>query len=334
MVLNGSPLGKEKSRMRSRKRLALFILFTALFAVFSFVSVSFASSFDKIQLTGEVRIKGDLKVGNVLTADLSGVFPAEATFETSWIVDGTVRVSKAASFRLTQADQGKSVSVRIDGTGEYEGKLVSDPEKIGIEHGADDPVFSVGDVIAFSGEKIAVPIYASIEKEIAVLVLTPVVPPGFVIERVENGNVFSSCNYEKNIVLDGGNKDGLAVTLFITPPQNVSAGVYPLVLNVWDCVNMMEKTVVVKTENGSLTFTSPGDANGDGSVTALDLIRLKKYLASTDATSGSSDMTVGVGADADGDGAVDAQDLARLKRYFAEFDVISGSSPVLLGKEN
>ncbi len=63
---------------------------------------------------------------------------------------------------------------------------------------------------------------------------------------------------------------------------------------------------------GGITVYSilPGDINGDGDVNALDLIRLKKYIA--------DDTTVIVGnGDVNGDGDVNLLDLIRLKKYLA-----------------
>ena len=55
----------------------------------------------------------------------------------------------------------------------------------------------------------------------------------------------------------------------------------------------------------------PGDVNGDGEVSAFDLLRLKKLLA------GGSVSTDASAADVNGDGTVDAFDLLRLKKYLA-----------------
>ncbi len=67
-----------------------------------------------------------------------------------------------------------------------------------------------------------------------------------------------------------------------------------------------------------------GDANGDGFVTAADIVRLKNHLAGTG-------VTLSPGADANGDGTVDSLDVVRLKRFFAEYDYKSGTSSVKLG---
>ena len=52
----------------------------------------------------------------------------------------------------------------------------------------------------------------------------------------------------------------------------------------------------------------PGDLNGDGSVNALDLIRLKKYLLG-------ESVTLCCSGDLNGDGSVNTLDLIRLKKY-------------------
>lgn len=70
-----------------------------------------------------------------------------------------------------------------------------------------------------------------------------------------------------------------------------------------------------------------GDANGDGNVTASDVVRLKRHLAAEDGA-----LYIDDGADANGDSVIDALDVVRLKRFFAEYDYSSGASSVKLGK--
>ena len=74
-----------------------------------------------------------------------------------------------------------------------------------------------------------------------------------------------------------------------------------------------------------------GDANGDGAIDNKDLVRIKKYIASYDWDTGTSDVEVGAGADATGDGEIDNKDLVRLKKYIAAFDWDTGTSSVILG---
>ena len=76
-----------------------------------------------------------------------------------------------------------------------------------------------------------------------------------------------------------------------------------------------------------------GDANGDGKIDGRDIIRLRKYLASYDSETGTSDVVIGLGADCNGDGKIDGRDLIRLRKYLASYDEDTGTSPVTLGPE-
>lgn len=78
--------------------------------------------------------------------------------------------------------------------------------------------------------------------------------------------------------------------------------------------------------------TVDGDANGDWKVTALDIVRLKKYLAVKGELTYGLQVAISISADANGDGVIDSLDVVRLKRYFAEYDPVAGNSPVKLGK--
>ncbi len=75
-----------------------------------------------------------------------------------------------------------------------------------------------------------------------------------------------------------------------------------------------------------------GDADDDGTVSALDVVRLKRYFAEYDHTTEKSTVTIAPGADANGDGRITALDVVRLKKYLASRDSETGNSPVPLGK--
>ena len=66
----------------------------------------------------------------------------------------------------------------------------------------------------------------------------------------------------------------------------------------------------VKTESHT-----PGDINGDGSVTNKDVIRLQKYLKDSTTTVNAAAL------DVNGDGKVNNKDLIRLTRWLKYHDV-------------
>lgn len=84
-----------------------------------------------------------------------------------------------------------------------------------------------------------------------------------------------------------------------------------------DIANHMEETKHPAVEAGKVTVCSvlPGDLTGDGSVNALDLLRLKRHLAG-------ENVELATSADLTGDGSVNALDLLRLKRHLAGEDVV------------
>ena len=91
-----------------------------------------------------------------------------------------------------------------------------------------------------------------------------------------------------------------------------------------------------------ITFASPsnpvgtvyGDANGDGTVDGMDVIRLKKYLANYNYETNTSNVEVATGADANGDGILDGLDVIRLKKYLANYNYETGESTIPLGPQH
>ena len=84
----------------------------------------------------------------------------------------------------------------------------------------------------------------------------------------------------------------------------------------------LTKFDVVEEGEGSWTLTLkvaeetvPGDANGDGVVNTMDLIRLMKYISGVEV-----DVAEGAG-DVNGDGKVNTMDLIRLMKYINGEDV-------------
>ena len=76
-----------------------------------------------------------------------------------------------------------------------------------------------------------------------------------------------------------------------------------------------------------------GDVNGDGKINGRDVVKLAKYLAAYDESTGTSSVTVSPGADVNGDGRIDGRDLVKLRKYLANYDESTGQSSVKLGPE-
>jgi len=83
---------------------------------------------DRIIITGTVEIIGTIKFSEVLTADITGVIPDDATVSFRWRRNGTP-ISGAInhSYTISQADIGNEITVTVTGTGDYTGDIISMP---------------------------------------------------------------------------------------------------------------------------------------------------------------------------------------------------------------
>jgi len=72
------------------------------------------------------------------------------------------------------------------------------------------------------------------------------------------------------------------------------------------------------TLSASITSVVPGDANGDGSVNALDITKVERVIAGLDTST--------LGADANDDSAVNALDITKVERVIAGLDATAGTS--------
>ncbi len=156
------------------------------------------------------------------------------------------------------------------------------------------------------------------------------------LQKAENSGLFDTFDQGVNLMFstDGDvNVTGKLVTLTFLVNENAPAGEYPIKLLCRECYSADEKTVQVAVKDGIVTVQDfvLGDVNGDGVVDGRDLVRLRKYLANYDESTGKSNTEIFAGAEVTGDGKVDGRDLIRLRKYLANYDEDTGTSTVTLG---
>ena len=93
--------------------------------------------------------------------------------------------------------------------------------------------------------------------------------------------------------------------------ENAADGELTLSIDDLEAFNREEKAISFGRIPGTVTVSSriAGDVNGDGEISILDLVRLRKYLMhdTSDINASNADVT--------GDGSVNSQDLVRLRKY-------------------
>ncbi len=120
----------------------------------------FSNSDDEIPdepkaIEGEIFILGEAKFGEVLTADISGILPEEATYTIQWNRNGIpIEEITDLIYTITVEDIAQEISVTLTGTGDFSGSITSPviiPEKA---HQLSIPQVPV--ILAISAEKITV----------------------------------------------------------------------------------------------------------------------------------------------------------------------------------
>ena len=75
-------------------------------------------------IEGTVAINGTAKIGQTLQADISGITPADATYTYAWYREGDPNpIGTSNTYKLVAADIGKTVTLRVTGSGEYTDSL-------------------------------------------------------------------------------------------------------------------------------------------------------------------------------------------------------------------
>ena len=87
-------------------------------------STALSVTTNKAVISGTVTIFGNPKVGQTLSADISGVIPSGATVSYKWKA-GTVQIGTNSTYTVLDADIGESITVTVTGIGDYMGSLTS-----------------------------------------------------------------------------------------------------------------------------------------------------------------------------------------------------------------
>jgi hypothetical protein len=113
--------------------------------------------------------------------------------------------------------------------------------------------------------------------------------------------------------------DGVIATLVFEIAEDAPVGEYPVQLRFMSGSTEDFEAVVMTNAATTITVESAvvGDANGDGKVDTIDLVMLRRYLASMDPITKTSEIEVKKGADCNVDGVIDAIDLAYVRQYLA-----------------
>ena len=129
-------------------------------------------------------------------------------------------------------------------------------------------------------------------------------------------------NTEKAVLEWGSDRDqtgsGTLIKLRFLVKEEAAAETTAIGIAELQAGNFHEESVLFDLASGTVTLVphTAGDANGDGEVDIIDLIRLRKYLV------GAEPKIVEGNTDVNADTAVDILDLVRMRKHFAQQDVI------------
>jgi len=200
-----------------------------------------------------------------------------------------------------------------------------------------DPQIIVESKTVKIGKEFTVTVNLKNNPGVAYLEVTPSYSSVFSFVSVSNGELISDFSKGKQYVWvadEDVTQDGLLLTFTFTTDEQAAPGEYEIGFIFRNGVNYSEEKVAFAVVPGTIELIDfvYGDANGDGSVDGMDIVRLKKYLSNFDYESMTSSIEINPGADANGDGTIDGLDVIRLKKYLANYDYESGTSTIKLGE--
>jgi len=199
------------------------------------------------------------------------------------------------------------------------------------EASTDATVVSVESASALGGSTVDVNVTIKNNPGILAASLTFTYSEGLTLTAASNGEAFSHLTMTKpgqfvspctfvwdaSEIADSDIKDGTVLTLTFAVSEEVEAGT-DLIVNVscnkGDVIDGNLNAVSVATVGGvvSIIDFTPGDLNNDGTVSPLDLVFMRRYLAS-----GYDISIIEEAADVNADGFINVTDLVLIRRYLA-----------------
>lgn len=283
----------------------------------------------KVSYNSSALTLTDITKGEVLKTSDSGAFTVDAANNTVSYTDSVNIESDGTLLYLTfkvsdSAAAGKyDVAVKADSFKNDSGKSVNNSiagGKVSIAKSVSTinaGCISVSDASARAGEEVTVSVSLSENPGIMVMVL------GIDYDRSKLTLVghedagFTGWTVANNAVWLGDSNstyNGVILKLRFKVLEGVEDGDIQInmLYSIGDIANYDEEVICPDVKAGTITVGSviPGDFTGDGVVNALDLLRLKKFLAGDNAELACS-------GDVTGDGVVNALDLLRVKKFLA-----------------
>jgi len=159
------------------------------------------------------------------------------------------------------------------------------------------------------------------------------------LKEVENGEIFNTLDSGLNLLWSADANcegNGVLATLTFEVNENAEAKDYTISARVNEAYNEDSEKVDIAVSDGKIAVYKfiYGDANDDDTVSAIDVLLLRKYMANYDYEKGTSSIDVARGADANGDGNVTALDVLLMRKYMANYDYDTGTSSIVLGPKS